>query len=785
MPDLYKAAEAGDLTKVREALADPATDINKGDKPKTTPLIVAAAKGYLEIVKELIIRPGINVNAAVPGDITPLLLATQEGHEDIVAALLTHPDIDINLQSAPNLTPLIIAANKGYIGIMTLLMDDPRIDINKAGSDGMTPLHSAVKGGNIDAVRLLLSRPGILINAESKGNYTPLSVAIYFGRTDIIDALLAHPDIDVNKGAERKLPLRLAIEKNMRDVITALLARPDIDINKGTPIITALYQGDTETALLILQHPAIDINIHINMVDTPLTYAIMKGNTAVVAALLAKPGIDVREGNPLLIAVNQERLDIVKLLVAHQGLDVNQASSDGITPLQAATKEGNDEIVAALLDAPGINVNLRDSKGRTPLYVAAKGGYDAVVWELLEVPSIDVNIANAEGFTPLYIAASADYGNIVDMLLSVEGITLDDRTRAEMDDFSEPVQEMLRDKFREIIAASKPAPMWKGFTRSDASKFDTIFQTEAEEEGTRPPAENWSCCPVCLAYVERSEGCMYMKHNCTAAHRYYNKRLYDIYAVRGQIEWCTICGRITDSTHTHYVLSYSDVASTERVERPAESPAEHFLDDCRRVGGGGLPEKLMRFRRLREVARMLNTLTGEVTEKKALNSLVEATWNAPLEPLAPAVAKKLAQEKRWNIATEEFPPNVVTVEAPVEVAPNVVRPPANVEELRPILHEAGDDLITGDKGVRVIQFQHRGEDGIINRHEGAFIGVETFVDWLRNQVESEYGADAFGYCWFRSGGCTARLYPDEVKDIVPAELYEEYRAKFNRKFSRR
>jgi hypothetical protein len=57
-----------------------------------------------------------------------------------------------------------------------------------------------------------------------------------------------------------------------------------------------------------------------------------------------------------------------------------------------------------------------------------------------------------------------------------------------------------------------------------------------------------------------------------------------------------------------------------------------YETDCRKTnGGGGLPEKTWRYRKLREFAYELNQLKGQLTKQQAYERLVEAMWDAPIQ----------------------------------------------------------------------------------------------------------------------------------------------------------
>ncbi len=68
-------------------------------------------------------------------------------------------------------------------------------------------------------------------------------------------------------------------------------------------------------------------------------------------------------------------------------------------------------------------------------------------------------------------------------------------------------------EINDIIVTSQ---VWKGFTQDDVTRLDTIFETDLplKNGGEKPPAQDWSLCPICLGYTARGGGCKYMKHDC-------------------------------------------------------------------------------------------------------------------------------------------------------------------------------------------------------------------------------------------------------------------------------
>ena len=85
----------------------------------------------------------------------------------------------------------------------------------------------------------------------------------------------------------------------------------------------------------------------------------------------------------LLHASEEGHAEVVAMLLAKQGVDVNQAADDGVTPLYIASQEGHSEVVSMLLAKQGVDVNQARNDGDTPLYVAIDNGYSEVVSMLL------------------------------------------------------------------------------------------------------------------------------------------------------------------------------------------------------------------------------------------------------------------------------------------------------------------------------------------------------------------------------------------------------------------
>jgi hypothetical protein len=349
---------------------------------------------------------------------------------------------------------------------------------------------------------------------------------------------------------------------------------------------------------------------------------------------------------------------------------------------------------------------------------------------------------------------------------------------------------------------------WQGFTRGDIQFLDVIFDKEGK------PAIDTSCCPVCLSYVIRGPGCNYISgHKCPNMNVYYSRSLYERYKQPdGTIQWCSQCGRIS-LDHAHYHLGLANAA------KPARFPAEDlFTKDCRKIGGGSLPEKFIRFSILREKALELQEKVHLESANKVKEELIQAVWNAPLTispekkaeaeamfpPIAPPRAFPAARNNvvSYALNASRFPlqippppavntpanrPNNNLVYLPIPY-PNMSNP-----ALLPVIHAEGMNTVLLEDVPNAIQFRHRQIDGSINDHIDEYIGLNRMFELLQARMA---GTDEhFGQCW-NYPICKARIYPEELEHVlntatdVSAEdmatyrqVLERYTQEFNRQFA--
>ena len=111
---------------------------------------------------------------------------------------------------------------------------------------------------------------------------------------------------------------------------------------------------------------------------------------------------------PLQMAIVQDNVDMVELLLQEGGLNVNKIGSDG-TALQIAARRGSVEICKMLIECPqGCDVSRTTNLSGTALHVAVNRGHQEIVALLLEQPGISASLNAVDGTdrTPMQLYMS-------------------------------------------------------------------------------------------------------------------------------------------------------------------------------------------------------------------------------------------------------------------------------------------------------------------------------------------------------------------------------------------
>ena len=394
---LYLAATNGDANAIARLL-EAGEDANavltaEGE----TVLMLAAHTGNAAAVKLLLERGAAPNTQQVRGQ-TALMWAAAEGHAEVVELLLAG-GADPALSSAAStkqerrppggMTALMFASRQGQLEAARALLDGGA-DIDQAGADNTSALLIAVVNGHYDLASLLIER-GANPNLADANGRTPLYAAIDLR------------NVQWSQGPAPELP-----QTEHLALITKLLdigADPSMkmvgqvghrgsfdmrwtDLKGGTAFSRAAWNGDIEVMRLLLARGA----------DPRVVTE--KGETALL--LLAGAGWPLGQG---YIRSQEEITAALDLLVEELGMDVNAATTEGITPVICAVFKGDNFVVQYLVDH-GARLDVKDAKGRSVITwaqgVDANGGQpprpqpetEKLVRELMAKQGITIAMSN-------------------------------------------------------------------------------------------------------------------------------------------------------------------------------------------------------------------------------------------------------------------------------------------------------------------------------------------------------------------------------------------------------
>lgn len=622
------------------------------------------------------------------------------------------------------LSALWYAVESASPDIVSLLLDKGANPNLTSPKTGITVLMLAAKESYVKAVELLLKK-GADVNAVDKKGCTALYYSVIppsnvEHHPEVTEMLIEAGADPTKPNTDKQItPYMMATEYENPEILDILVG---VGVEKGFKIGKITNAKDVNG-----QNAAFYVKPHYD--DTDLVKDVIEK--------LYDNGVDLNAKDnlgrtPLMVASAEKMGEgaVGLLFLDYQGIDLDEVDNDGLSALFYALLTGPLMIVGLLEE--GADVNYQEPKnGDTVLMRAVQGEGDVEIVKSLLSHGADTTLKNKEGKTALELTTNP--------------------------------------KIRELLG---PKVFWKGLTQSDVAIFDTFFEDPI----------NYSCCPVCLGYTERSEACRYMTHDCSKQPGVVmHARLYNLYKnAEGKIAWCTICGRPCRG-HRHYLLSPHESTVLPPLA-PVKPGANYFGGeaDCIADGGGGIAEKVKRLDRMRTWAKELQNEVGKIGEREAREQLVEEAWNAPLTR---APTARILETKKFTVPTSEFPAAAAPAEPAAEMSvPDIPKPADEVANVPEVIGAGGFDSIMRYDTAPVIRFIHKKKDGTVYRHtDQELVGKEGLEAFIEN-ANRNFGLESFGYCF--APGCTAKLWPQDVKDFIEdAAVYEDYRKKFNEKFA--
>jgi ankyrin repeat protein len=440
--EVADAAMRGDTAAVRALVAQNA-DVTAPQGDGATALHWAVFRGDGDLVN-LLLRAGADPTVANLAGSTPLWLASVNGDASVIEALL-EAGADPNEPLPLGRTPLMVASRTGNVAAMTVLLDagaDPNASETERGT---TAMMWAADEGHEAAIQLLIDRGA---DANARSNPAPRGRGPALGKANdprnavaaqvaAVKARQAAPSLGELRTLETGGPAGRA---GGRGRGAGRAGGP------GARGGAADADDDVDDAAAAVGFARRRQPVSDGGALTALTYAARANDLESVETLLAA-GVDANQQSgygwsPLLVATQNRYYQLAAYLL-DQGADPNLPNNGGWTPLYLATDNRNIEngdypvrrpdmdhlaFITLLLDK-GADVNHRvkdstetrtvftnqwlDEEGATAFLRASQSG-DVELMKLLLARGADPNVATVLGVTPLQVAAGIGW---------VEGVT--------------------------------------------------------------------------------------------------------------------------------------------------------------------------------------------------------------------------------------------------------------------------------------------------------------------------------------------------------------------------
>ena len=436
-PDIHALNEAvrtHDAETVRVLLCFGA-DPNERDREGMTPLAAAVEKSFPSGAI-MLLKHGADPNLKAGMDQeTPMAMATAGGTKMSLAHLLLMYGGDVKQLNADGDTLLISAINKKTPAKLIEILLEYGADPNAKSAEGKTALFEAITCSRVDIVTYLLEHGA---NPNLPGPKHMLWPSAY--KPACLKVLLAH-------GADsKKCPgvMELATSVNSIDSVRILLkAGVDPNAKKDgvyTPLCTSIRDDRPDIFQLLLSNGA---NPNVPASEYPAFKCITHDRLHFLPQLV-EAGADLRSPKGIIeTAVSSNHMEALVWLL-DQGLDPNERTSKGHSPLTSAIRDQRTEMVDYLL-MKGADPNKRGEDWPLCMAVhkpailrrilsvlaeprAFKGVVERAVAanqlesvKLLLAAGVSVEDKNGGVFSPLTTALREDRRDIVRFLIDPNG----------------------------------------------------------------------------------------------------------------------------------------------------------------------------------------------------------------------------------------------------------------------------------------------------------------------------------------------------------------------------
>lgn len=292
----------------------------------------ACSDNNSELVNEIIHQHIVNITDADDRGLTASHVAAINGSLDVMKILLEYSNTFLTLRDHEGMTPLHYACEVNQTNVVHYLIESGA-DISLRNKMGMTCLHYIAINGNLELATAYVTES--MVNVATNSGLTLLHFASDMGHVAMVKyLLLKHANVHC-RDDEGLIPLHLACISNHLDCVKVLIT------------IGSSY-----------------CNLRDDEGMSCLLHACKEGNLEIVK-YLSEPSSTSSSGQGNLLARNDHyesclhlaclsgSLNLVKYLLQKK-VDINARNDNNETPLEVASKVGNDVIANWLEDRGGV-----------------------------------------------------------------------------------------------------------------------------------------------------------------------------------------------------------------------------------------------------------------------------------------------------------------------------------------------------------------------------------------------------------------------------------------------
>lgn len=413
-------------------------------------------EGVVEEIDVISKFPESRLNLQNSHGIGGIHVAAMYGLPKMLNALLAL-GVDLHIKDENNFTALHYAASRGHQNTLLLLLH-AGAEINAFTNDKNTALHLSSLNGHSNCVKALLYysdhiQVRIDRNAQSKFGDTALHLASKWGFSEIIETLLeygvrgdirnraGHTAIDIAHNSNVASILQNAINSNIQSDVTSDWDEQSTCSNSLTASTTSLnheiFRGCFSTGLNHTVDTVDSVSKFQKISNDKIVTAIKNNDTKLACHFLGielpdddnaqnvcHPLCDCDKCKHITEFLSRKSSTTICSQTKYDG-NINDCSTDGITPLHAAIQMKNADLVEKIIKL-GAKVNIPSKEThQTAIHLAIfTKSVDLLNLILNHLGPIDngndINIQDSNGDTALHLAVRLGDTKAIDALLKHE-----------------------------------------------------------------------------------------------------------------------------------------------------------------------------------------------------------------------------------------------------------------------------------------------------------------------------------------------------------------------------